>query len=302
MSEFQPDTALINKDLANRSHAFTSFDPEIRAKQEIDGFSAEVQAVYDEVSRYAKTEAQKAFLAEEMARFQAGYAAKYNAHLAAKGRCFSSMITGGSGFNNRAHDKANRSEDNRYEECRDFKQRAMSAMIREIKKLAVEEAGGEVEVMKQKISGAEKLQEDMKTANKIARSDIAKEDKLKQLETMGFSGRQAIEAITPDFCGRIGYTYHLQNNSANIRRMKERLAELQAKEAKPTSALTFPGGRVVDNAELDRVQIIHAEKPSQEVIDKLKAEGWHWSPAGRCWQRKRTDAAMMSAKRITGAV
>ena len=234
MPDFTPSAAGISRELAAISHAHTSFDPEKRAEQEISGFVQEVQAVYEECSQYAKTEAQKAFLAAEMARFQTGYAEKYNAHLAAKGRCFSAMITGGSGFKNSAHDKTNRSEDNHYEECRDFKQRATSAMIRELKKLSVDEAGGELEVLKQKIADAEILQNEMVQANKIARSDIPAERKLIQLQARGFSAKQAMDTITPDFCGRIGYTYHLQNNSANIWRMKVRLVELQAKEAKPS--------------------------------------------------------------------
>ncbi len=270
MSEFQPNPALINKELADRSHNGTSWDPETRARQEIEGFGAEVQAVYDEVSRYAKTEAQKAILIQEMARFQAGYAEKYNAKLAAHGRCISTFITGTSNFPTSSAQKANNSYENRVSEMLEFKQRATSAIIRELKKLAIDEAGGELEVMKQKIRDAEKLQEDMKQANKHTATSF------------------------PGFA--------LQNNGANIRRMKERLIELETKEATPSSTLTFVGGRIVDNAEADRVQIFHDEKPTQEIISKLKAEGWRWSPAGMCWQRKRTTAATISAKRITGAV
>lgn len=264
---FTPNTALINKQLADRSHSGTSFDPERRAEQEISGFGAEVQAVYDEVSRYARSEAQKAFLNEEMARFQSGYAEKYNAHLAAKGRCFSAMITGSSNFNNRAHDKANRSEDNRYQEAREFKERATVAMIRELKKMATEEAGGEVEVMKQKIADAEATQEEMKQANKRTKGSY------------------------PGFV--------LQNNSANIRRMKERLAELQTKEATPSSDIKFAGGRILDNAEADRVQILFDAIPDQATRDRLKGNGWRWSPAMHAWQRKRTPQAMYDAKRVT---
>lgn len=300
MTAFTPSSVGISRDLAANSHRHTSFEPEKRAEQEINNFVIEVQQVYEECNQHAKTEAQKAFLAEEMARFQAGYAEKYNAHLAAKGRCFSLMITGGSGFNLSAHGKANRSEENRFEEAQNFKDRAKSAMIRELKKLAVEEAGGEVEVLKQKIADAEKLQEDMKTANKISRSGIAKEEKLKQLEALGFSDKQATEAITPDFCGRIGYTYQLSNNGANIRRMQDRLAELQAKETKTSSETTFTGGRIVDNAELDRIQIIYDAIPDADTRQKLKSSGWKFSPKTKAWQRMRTEASRQSAQRITG--
>lgn len=304
MSEFVANTALINKQLADRSHAFTSFDPETRARQEIDGFAAEVQAVYEEVSRYARSEAQKAFLAEEIQRFQSGYAAKYNAHLAAKGRCFSVMITGGSNFNNRTHDKANRSEDNRYQEAREYKERATAAMIRELKKMATEEAGGELVVLQGKIWTAESNQALMKASNAVLRKEISEEEKIKTImQLMNMDEGAVRRLLKPDFAGQTGFPgFALQNNLANIRRMKERLAELQQKEATPTSDIAFAGGRIVDNAEADRVQILFDAIPDQATRDKLKGNGWRWSPREVAWQRKRTPQALYDAKRVTGVV
>ena len=103
---FRSNRNLISKSLADSSHRHTSFDPEKRAEQEIQGFVDHIQNVYDSMQKYAKTDAQKELLDTEMERYQAGYATKYNADLAAKGRTFSSMITGGSKFPTRRHEKA----------------------------------------------------------------------------------------------------------------------------------------------------------------------------------------------------
>ena len=111
---FIPNRNLINKQLADQSHAHTSWDPEKRSAQEIQGFVDHIKDVYDSMQKYAKTDAQKELLDTEMERYQAGYATKYNADLAAKGRTFSSMITGGSKFPTRRHEKANQAEQNRY--------------------------------------------------------------------------------------------------------------------------------------------------------------------------------------------
>lgn len=300
MPEFQPNTALINKQLADRSHQGTSYDPETRARQEINEFGVWVQEVYDELKSYAKSEAQQAKLTEEIQRFQTGFAEKYNARLAAHGNCISTFITGASNFPTRRAEKANDTYERRYNEMVAFKDRAKAAILRELKRIKIDEAGGEIPLLMQKITNAEKYQEDMKKINAILRKNAPDEDKVKaMIEATGCKEETARKLLAPDFCGRVGFTYHLQNNLANIKRMKERLAQLQQKEATPTSDITFAGGRIVDNAELDRVQILYDAIPDEAIRSRLKGNGWRWSPREMAWQRKRTPQAMYDAKRIT---
>lgn len=300
--EFTANTSLINRRLADVSHAGTSFVPDVRAMQEIESFTAEVQDVYNRLNAHTKTESQKAFLIKEMQRFQTGYAQRYNALLAAKGRCFSSMITGGSNFNNRAHGKANSAESKRHDEAQEFKDRAEKAILRAIKDMAVEEAGGEIAALQRSIARAEELQESMKTCNAILRKKTTTEaEKVQAIMTAtGWDEPIAKKVLTPDFAGRQGFSYHLTNSSANIRRMKQRLAELQTKESTPTTTREFQGGRIVDDHDLDRVCVFHDQKPAPEVIQALKLSGFHWSPKVGAWMRKRTSQALQSARNITG--
>lgn len=48
----------------------------------------------------------------------------------------------------------------------------------------------------------------------------------------------------------------------------------------------------------DRVRIVFDDKPDKTVRDRLKAEAWRWAPSVGAWQRKLTQAAVMSATRI----
>lgn len=300
---FQADPNLIKKQLADQSHAFTSFSPEIRSRQEIEGFAGEVQGVYDELSKYAKTEAQQAFLFQEMQRFQSRYAELYNAHLAAKGRCYSILITGGSNFNNAMHEKRNRTEDNKYAAMKKFKERVAAAILRELKKMAVEEAGGELEVLQRKIDEAEINHAAMVASNKIIKKKGAtQEEKVRSIiDVTGFKEETVLKMFKPDYMGNLGFPgWALQNSNANINRMKARLEELQKKEATPTSDLSFDGGNIRDNAEADRVQILFDERPDAEMISKLKGSGWRWSPSNVAWQRKRTPQAIQNARQIVG--
>ncbi len=303
--EFKANPSLINKTAAQSAYRGTSFDPERRAEQAISGFAQEVQAVYERLKPYARTDRQKALLIAEMERFQASYAQKYNELLYSHASIVSPMIAGPSKFPAERMRKTGQAYDTKAQETYEWKDRAQKAMLRALKELAIEEAGGEVAVLKNKLAQAEKLQEMMVEANKIIRKKpepgIGGVSKQQQLVNLGFTETQAAEALTPDFAGRLGFSYQLTNNSAEIRRLKARIAELEKKEVTPTAEIPFTGGRIVDNRDLDRVQIIFDQKPPQEVINKLKSEGWRWSPSNMAWQRKRTEYAMTSARRITGA-
>lgn len=130
-----------------------------------------------------------------------------------------------------------------------------------------------VEKLKKKLAEREEMQEKMKYANVVAR-------------------RKKEEKPYP--------AYALSNNSAEIRRLKKRIEEL---ENKPHyEGWKFNGGVVeIDEAE-NRLRIRHDEKPAQEVLDNLKLNGFRWSPRNGAWQRQITPAAMRAARRIVGGV
>lgn len=301
-SGFVADTTKVNPELAARSHMGTSWDPEKRAEQEIAGFGQYVQEVYDNLKKAAHSERQTAFVESEIKTFQDRFAKYYNDLLARKGRTMSTFITGGSNFNVRRADKANDAERAKYEEMIEFRDRAVAAIMRELRKMGIEEQGGELEVLKKKLLNAQRSQEVMKEANAILRKNIPKEDKVKAImEKTGMAEPSVLRLFEPDYAKRIGYPqFELTNNLANIHRMEQRVKEMEKKEAAPSEDIPFEGGTISDNAEQDRVQINFDKKPEPAMIEKLKSEGWRWSPSNSAWQRKRTDMALRSARRIVG--
>ena len=74
----------------------------------------------------------------------------------------------------------------------------------------------------------------------------------------------------------------------------------QTATSEPEAIGTGEGVKIVCNAAIDRLQIIFDAKPDAGMIGKLKGEAWKWSPSNQAWQRKLTEAAKQSAKRITG--
>lgn len=160
-----------------------------------------------------------------------------------------------------------------------------------------------VEQIQAKIAAAEKLQATMKAANQIVRNrKLSDDDKVAQLVAeCGLRESSARQLLQPDFAGRIGFPdYQLTNNNANIRRMHQRLKGLVDEGDRKSATLTFPGGRVEDNAEEHRVRIYHDARPGAETIAKLKTYGFHWTPSLGCWQRLRNNSARYAAEQITG--
>ena len=143
----------------------------------------------------------------------------------------------------------------------------------------------------------------MKAANQIVRNPrLTDDEKVAQIvATCGLRGTSARELLKPDFGGRFGFPgYSLTNNSANIRRMQQRLKGLANESGRSSMTLSFSGGRVEDNAEACRVRIYHDAKPPADTIGKLRTYGFHWTPSRACWQLLRNDSARYAATQITG--
>jgi Domain of unknown function (DUF3560) len=146
-----------------------------------------------------------------------------------------------------------------------------------------------IEKLKEKIAEAIARQDFMKAGNKIVKSKkLTIEQKTEQLKAAG----HCTLILQPDFCGRIGYAdYELTNNNANIRRMKQRLEQLEkalinavdigdTEEEYPNLDLIVRHARTIN-----RIQLIFSEKPSLQIRNLLKSHGFRWAPSEGAWQR-----------------
>lgn len=84
-------------------------------------------------------------------------------------------------------------------------------------------------------------------------------------------------------------SFSLSNNSAEIRRCKARIEELErrakaAEEMPQVERMTVGGVRLVENRAENRMQILFPEKPACEVIANLKARGFRWARSQGAWQ------------------
>ena len=157
--------------------------------------------------------------------------------------------------------------------------------------------------LKEKIASLEKSQKIMKDANKIIKSKKPEAQKVDELVELGLTEKAAIERMTPDYCGRIGFaSYSLTNNNANINRNKKRLAKLVKQESQETKEYEVNGVKVVDNVEDNRLQLFFDGKPSDEIRADLKSKGFRWSRYNGCWQTHRSSWANRKANDLLNSL
>lgn len=275
---------------AIRSYNNTSFSPEKRGVQMIKDYSEELAADIEELKSKDVSE-------ESIADYKSRYERYFTSYLHAKSNTFSVMITGGSNFPVRRHEKANRSEQKHYEIFREWRIRAMKAILR--KSQPVKTFVSELDRYKAELAGMQRNHELMKEGNKrIKLANKNKEDISQYLiDTFGVAPHMV------DWTMKFGFG--LQNNNANMKRVEERIKLMEQKESRreenPITRYTFDGGEMVIDYNVDRIQIYFTNRPTTEELNAWKAKGlnsFNWSPSVKAWQRKITGNAWYTVKHM----
>jgi hypothetical protein len=145
------------------------------------------------------------------------------------------------------------------------------------------------EMLAKRIAKAEAQQAEMKAVNVLVR----KGDRA-GLTAMGISEATIGNLFTPQWGDRgpLGIpAYALTNNNANIRRMKDRLAQVVRAKAAVSTERMVGDVMVEEDAEAQRIRLRFPGKPAPDMIAKLKANGFRWAPSEGAWQRQLTNAA-----------
>lgn len=154
--------------------------------------------------------------------------------------------------------------------------------------------------LKEQLVKLEAVQARMKAANSIIHKKPKNEstpEKLAELANIGIDAVRAAMLFKPDFCGRIGFAdFELTNNGANMRRIKLRIEQLTKAATREHQEIEYEGFKLVQNTEANRVQIIFPGKPSAEIRQVCKSNGFRWSPSEGAWQRQLNNAGVYAAK------
>jgi antirestriction protein ArdC len=314
----------IDKELARRAFYWTSFFPEKRGEQFRQDYAQSVNEAYTETrQRVEKLMGNKEQLDvqafdQAFQRWQDRTLKAAKEYLSAHSRVASSAITGPANFpveSNRK--KSNRADRLLQEYLNQFNiqlDRLAHKFLPEHLRPIISGEREAITKLEAKLRSEEQHHELMVQINKALRE--ARRKKLTYKETLAFlkergvADKMAVELLKPDFAGRTGFKgFELSNSSARIRKLKERInyekRELakreKAKEKGPElipATDEHPEIQVVENAEANRLQLIFEGKPPEGLRQKLKKNGFRWSPRFGAWQRQLTNNARQAVTRM----
>jgi vacuolar-type H+-ATPase subunit I/STV1 len=137
-----------------------------------------------------------------------------------------------------------------------------------------------------KLESLKKSHEMMKKANAVVRKYKTDEERRAALTDAGFTAELASKMLTPDFTGQIGFPrYALTNSNARIKDCEKRINQLRAVEQRQDKEEEGEGYRYREDTAENRVMFFFQGKPSDEVRQLLKRNGFKWSPSRGAWVR-----------------
>ena len=203
------------------------------------------------------------------------------------------LIAGGSNFPTRKKEKQNAARDSNYREWQDIQ-----GLLDKIRSTGMGGISADdpqaVQKLEKKLESLEKSQETMKAVNAYYR-------KHKTLDCCPHLLPEQLEKLKADMASswhledKPFATWALSNNSAEIRRVKDRIKSLSQQKEIGFVGWEFDGGKVEANTEANRLQIFFEDKPDEATREALKSNGFRWSPKAGAWQRQLTSNAYYAA-------
>jgi len=289
----------INEDSARRAKEANSFSDYRQGSATV-----EYRAMVDEAKEIAEKQKQIVDpmyhdkIDKLLARYSAKLAANFNSRNEIDARVPSIMIAGGSNFPTRKKEKQNAARDRNWKEYEDIKEILYKIRGVGMGGISADDPNA-IDKLKEQLEDAEERQSFMKNANAYWR---------KHGTMKGYPNMPDEEAAKIDEQMKTAYSwiqkngpfgdYKLKNNNANMRRIKNRIAELEKHTQSTFDGWEFEGGKVVVNKEINRLQIFFDEKPNDDLRAELKRNALKWAPSQGAWQRQFTDNALYAIKRI----
>lgn len=154
--------------------------------------------------------------------------------------------------------------------------------------------------LKEKLESLQRDHQWMKNVNAAIRKGKTPDRQIPALVALGMTEAEAEDLLKPDYCGRIGIApYSLQNSNANIRRVEQRIRELERAAEKNITTEEQGNGYIYrEDAEENRVMFLFDDKPDAAIRAVLKSHGFKWSPSRGAWVRMLNNAGRYAAERV----
>lgn len=291
----------LDKDLLRTAWYGVSFDPEKRADRFESEYKETLEIFYENVKNADITEEQKAECLEYWENRLYNQAMKY---ISMQSRCMSAMVVGPAKFPVKSQEKKHNSA-----------MKAIDDYLYTVNKMTT------MKIFERYMTKEQKQSKVDENAFRLIAWDIAEFIKFKihglTLDSNNWTfnafphlkGKFTTQAKNGNFgtCEKVLEVLkeHLAKGvkiQKNIDILQGILDEYKNKESevKESKEYEIDGVEVVENTADDRLQLFFDGKPEQEMINKLKANGFRWSPKNKAWQRQLTDNARIALKRVLG--
>ena len=288
----------INEDAAKTAHEMNRFG-DYESNSATAGYRAMVEKVYQTVDEIEEKRPAMLEKAEYMAcRYSKKLAMYFNSYYNNECRCPSIAISGGGNFPVKKKKKQNERRDTlmqEYNALKEYEEKIENLLY--TKQVIRADDANAIELLEEKLAEKKERQEFMKAANKsVRKKDI--ESGNDELRDMGFTEKQISAFRVPEY-GVIGFQpYELSGNNAEIHRLEKRIETLKAIKEVGSREYETDFFSVTEDAEDMRLRLFFDYKPSEEIRDTLKSNGFKWSPSNECWQRQLTESAKFAMQRV----
>lgn len=245
-------------------------------------------------------------LEAEFSRYRDGQRKRELAYLHSSSRCVSWFIAGPSNFPAARMNKRADIAHKRLNELFEHRANALAAIKRTLRPDLRAIYTGDADALDRleaKITKAEAIQERMRATNATIRRHKKEgpQAQIAALLAMGYQQGIARKLLEPDFCGRIGFAdYQLTNNSANIRRMKQRVEHISRLQDTPAVESEGENARVELCPSENRIKLFFPGKPEATIRERLKRGGFRWSPTQGAWMAYPNFQTEQLAREIAG--
>lgn len=288
----------INEEAAKTAHEMNRFD-DYESNSATAEYRAMVEKVYQTVDKIGIERPAMLEKAEYMAcRYSKKLAMYFNSYYNNEGRCPSIAISGGGNFPVKKKNKQNERRDalaQEYNALKEYGEKIEHLLY--AKQVIRADDANAIELLEEKLEERKERQEFMKAANKAVRKKNveAGDDELRDL---GFTEKQISDFRIPEY-GVLGFQpYELSGNNAEIHRLEKRIETLKAIKETGSREYETEFFSVTEDAEDMRLRLFFDYKPSEEIRDALKSNGFKWAPSNGCWQRQLTESAKFAMRRV----
>lgn len=288
------------------SYYWVSFDPERRAENDKKMFGTSMLNLYNSSVEEAKENNRLEEYNQAFERYYAVILKKNKEVISARTGTFSTAVTGGAGI------KANQIRKNEAKQKREYEinkelidyiekaEKKLNEVARNPDQFYKDQAikrtdKNAIEKLNQKIELLEAEKDFIKRSEKACK-EYQKTKDFSVFEKYNIPQKEAKEYV--EQIERLGHPLiiGISSISAEIRRVKERIALLEKSKASEDENFDIENGRILVNKEAQRVQIFFDNIPDANTRDALKKRAFKWAPSAKAWQRTLTGNAIDAVK------